>query len=147
MLSFPSENYRLAQAFGSQNTWFNLGLPGRVGSPAKAAKVRVGCNPQTSRSLGNRDHAWKQHWANISFLINCPGVERNRQEADDKKISHCLAMGLDHPSNTLSAGWVSRSFWLSNSLLHLRVLNIKSLDHFPLRDGAGCFVAGSLQGE
>lgn len=70
-------------------------------------------------------------------MINCPGVERNRQEADDKKISCCLATGLDRPSNTLSAGWVSRSLWLSNSLLRLGVLNIKSLDHFSLGDGAG----------
>lgn len=70
-------------------------------------------------------------------MINCPGVERNRQEADDKKISRCLATGLDRPSNTLSAGWVSRSLWLSNSLLRLGVLNIKSLDHFSLGDRAG----------
>lgn len=75
-------------------------------------------------------------------MINCPGVERKRQEADDKKISHCLVTGLDCPSDTLSASWVNRSFCLSNSLLCLRVLTIKSLHHFLLRDRTGCFVQG-----
>lgn len=75
-------------------------------------------------------------------MINCPGVERKRQEADDKKISHCLVTGLDCPSDTLSASWVYRSFCLSNSLLRLRVLTIKSLHHSLLREGTGCFVQG-----
>lgn len=67
--------------------------------------------------LLEKETGQSMHENNTKFLTyneqSWSGVERNRQKAEDKKILHCLSTGFDCLSDTLSAGSVSRTLWLS----------------------------------
>jgi len=53
---------------------------------------------------------------NSSLTMSYPGVEwKGIGRRLRTRKSHSLATGFDRPSDTLSAGSVSRMLWLSNS--------------------------------